>query len=436
MEEQWIEELRQKLADFEQPAPEVSWEEIEKAVAAHNRQAKKVAMWPRRIAAAILVVVTGGVGYYLLNRHEPDVVHQMESVVSEQIGDGIHQEPVNHRQQADNQTFASVRNQIQQAVKDYTIKDDTMSVVAHAEDGQTAMQASEVQVPEILETDSQASEVQSPETQEPKSEVQPQKKSFPEVQTIYPSDIKRSASSSKRLMAKVYLSNAMLGNSGNSFNERIPVYSSFAGYYPQLDDLNMSDNTQTSSSDSENTEDYTNNVETAEPVEENVHHRQPIRFGLSLRYALNDRWSIDAGLSYTMLSSDFSFSATHYYAEVEQRLNYVGIPISVNYQLWSNRHFNVYASAGGIVEKMVKGKQHFKVTVPSISERDESVSIGPLQLSINGALGAEYQFVDWLSIYAEPGLGYYFDNGSSVPTFYQEKPLNFNLNLGLRLNIK
>ena len=421
MEEQWIEELRQKLADFEQPAPEVSWEEIEKAVAAHNRQAKKVAMWPRRIAAAILVVVTGGVGYYLLNRQDPDVVQQMESVVSEQSGEGIRQESVNPQQQTDNQTFASVRNQIQQAVKDYTIKDDTMSVVAHAEDGQTAMQASEVQVPEILETDSQASEVQSPETQEPKSEVQPQKKSFPEVQTIYPSDIKRSASSSKRLMAKVYLSNAMLGNSGNSFNERVPVYSSFVENSTQLSEVDGID---------------MNNVETAEPVEENVHHRQPIRFGLSLRYALNDKWSIDAGLSYTMLSSDFSFSATHYYAEVEQRLNYVGIPISVNYQLWSNRHFNVYASAGGIVEKMVKGKQHFKVTVPSISERDESVSIGPLQLSINGALGAEYQFVDWLSIYAEPGLGYYFDNGSSVPTFYQEKPLNFNLNLGLRLNIK
>lgn len=421
MEEQWIEELRQKLADFEQPAPEVSWEEIEKAVAAHNRQAKKVAMWPRRIAAAILVVVTGGVGYYLLNRQEPDVVQQMESVVSEQSGEGIRQESVNPQQQTDNQTFASVRNQIQQAVKDYTIKDDTMSVVAHAEDGQTAMQASEVQVPEILETDSQASEVQSPETQEPKSEVQPQKKSFPEVQTIYPSDIKRSASPSKRLMAKVYLSNAMLGNSGNSFNERVPVYSSFVENSTQLSEVDGID---------------MNNVETAEPVEENVHHRQPIRFGLSLRYALNDKWSIDAGLSYTMLTSDFSFSATHYYAEVEQRLNYVGIPISVNYQLWRNRHFNVYASAGGIVEKMVKGKQHFKVTVPSISERDESVSIGPLQLSINGALGAEYQFVDWLSIYAEPGLGYYFDNGSSVPTFYQEKPLNFNLNLGLRLNIK
>ena len=428
MEEQWIEELRQKLADFEQPAPEVSWEEIEKAVAAHNRQAKKVAMWPRRIAAAILVVVTGGVGYYLLNRQEPDVVQQMESVVSEQSGEGIRQESVNPQQQTDNQTFASVRRQMRQAIKHLSIENDTIAVVAIADEAQTAVQKPELQVLEIQEpnievqsTDSQASEVQSPETQEQKSEVHPQKKSFPEVQTIYPSDIKRSPSSSKRLMAKVYLSNAMFGNSGNSFNERVPVYSSFVGNSTQLSEVDGID---------------MNNVETAEPVEENVHHRQPIRFGLSLRYALNDKWSIDAGLSYTMLSSDFSFSATHYYAEVEQRLNYVGIPINVNYKLWSNRHFNVYASAGGIVEKMVKGKQHIVVTNPSKSERDESVSIGPLQLSINGAIGAEYQFVDWLSIYAEPGLGYYFDNGSSVPTFYQEKPLNFNLNLGLRLNIK
>lgn len=430
MEEQWIEELRQKLADFEQPAPEVSWEEIEKAVAAHNRQAKKVAMWPRRIAAAILVVVTGGVGYYLLNRQEPDVVQQMESVVSEQSGEGIRQESVNPQQQTDNQTFASVKHQIERAVKSLVAKDDTIAVVANAEETQIAMQNSEVQATEM---------------QEQKTEVHPQKKSFPEVQTIYPSDIKRSASSSKRLMAKVYLSNAMLGNSGYSFNERIPVYLSYNGGKEydgvfdngsQLDDLNTPDNTQTSSSDSENTGHYTNNVESDESVEEKAHHRQPIRFGLSFRYALNDKWSIDAGLSYTMLTSDLSFSATHYYAEVEQRLNYVGIPINVNYKLWSNRHFNVYASAGGIVEKMVKGKQHIVVTNPSKSERDESVSIGPLQLSINGAIGAEYQFVDWLSIYAEPGLGYYFDNGSSVPTIYQDKPLNFNLNVGLRLNIK
>ena len=182
MEEQWIEELRQKLADFEQPAPEVSWEEIEKAVAAHNRQAKKVAMWPRRIAAAILVVVTGGVGYYLLNRQEPDVVQQMESVVSEQSGEGIRQESVNPQQQTDNQTFASVRHQMRQAIRDLS-ENDTIAVVAIADEDQIALQKPEQKVfeiqepnPEVQYSDSQISEIQASESQEPKSEVQPQKK--------------------------------------------------------------------------------------------------------------------------------------------------------------------------------------------------------------------------------------------------------------------
>ena len=40
-----------------------------------------------------------------------------------------------------------------------------------------------------------------------------------------------------------------------------------------------------------------------------------------------------------------------------------------------------------------------------------------------------------LSIYAEPGVAYYFDNKSSLRTIYQEKPFNFNLNLGLRFNL-
>jgi hypothetical protein len=40
------------------------------------------------------------------------------------------------------------------------------------------------------------------------------------------------------------------------------------------------------------------------------------------------------------------------------------------------------------------------------------------------------------SIYAEPKVGYYFDNGSNVATLYKDKPLNIDINVGLRLNIK
>ena len=38
--------------------------------------------------------------------------------------------------------------------------------------------------------------------------------------------------------------------------------------------------------------------------------------------------------------------------------------------------------------------------------------------------------------YAEPGVGYYFDNGSDVKTAYSDNPFNFNMKLGLRYSIK
>ena len=59
MKEQWIQQMQQKLAGYRQPAPEVSWDEIEKALA-NNRQkakARMVQMWTRRIAAAVVVLV-------------------------------------------------------------------------------------------------------------------------------------------------------------------------------------------------------------------------------------------------------------------------------------------------------------------------------------------------------------------------------------------
>ena len=69
------------------------------------------------------------------------------------------------------------------------------------------------------------------------------------------------------------------------------------------------------------------------------------------------------------------------------------------------------------------------------AQTSENVSIAPLQLSVNGALGGEFRLMDILSIYAEPGVGYAFDNGSSIPTFYQDKPFSLNLNLGLRFSL-
>lgn len=423
MKEQWKQQMRQKMADYKEPAPEVSWDEIDKALAANKQQVKTVAMWPRRIAAAVVVLVTAGAGYYLLNREQQDIIE--DTAETRLIEGTITQEPVIPQKEevSDLPILAKAKYKIQQAIEEQ--KAEALSAISMVEDS----------VEQLAQVVEEQSEVHEPEPQETKTQEQPRKSSLPEAHpTIYPSDFKRSASSDKRLMAKVYLSNAMLGNnSGNSYIELVPLYS---GQTQMAELLQVSLN-----NDQDTTEEEVHQLD--------AHHHLPIHFGLVLRYALSDRWSIEGGLSYALLTSDIRQTSNirqtsttsitllrQYDADIEQRLTYIGIPVNVSYQLWGNRRFNVYASVGGMAEKMVKGKRYVEETYPMIQERDESVSIRPLQFSVNGRLGAEFLFIDWLSFYAEPGVGYWFDNGSDVPTYYQDKPFSFNLNVGLRFTIK
>lgn len=427
MKEQWKQQMRQKMADYKEPAPEVSWDEIEKALAANKQKAKTVAMWPRRIAAAVVVLMTAGTGYYLLNREQTEIIE--ETAETRLIEGTIEQEPVSPQKEEtpDLPILAKSKHRIQQAIEEK--KTEALSVISMVEDS----------VEQLAQTVEEQSGVQEPEPQEAKPQEQSRKSSHPEAYpTIYPSDFKRSVSSDKRLMAKVYLSNAMSGNYSSSYlsSYNMGYFKYVIDNYPRLSALTEMEGGEMEGgglSSSIGVIDFSNEPV---PYHIDVNHHQPIRFGLLLRYAFNDRWSIESGLSYAQLSSNINYTFTSYIIEIEQRLKYIGIPVNVNYQLWSSRYFSVYASVGGMAEKMVEGKQHMVATKPSKQVEDGSVSIRPLQFSVNGGMGAEFKFVDWMSLYAEPGVGYWFDNGSDVPTYYQDKPFSFNLNVGLRFTIK
>ena len=90
--------------------------------------------------------------------------------------------------------------------------------------------------------------------------------------------------------------------------------------------------------------------------------------------------------------------------------------VTVTLDLWKSNHFGLYVTTGGTMEK--------------------SLDTSPWQFSLNGAVGAEYELTNFFSLYAEPGLGYYFKDGSTTPTIYQDHPLNINLSFGLRFNLK
>lgn len=166
-------------------------------------------------------------------------------------------------------------------------------------------------------------------------------------------------------------------------------------------------------------------------------HRLPVRVGLNVAYRLTDRLSVESGVSYTRLSSDMKDGTKNNYSSSSQKLDYIGVPLNVKYRAFGYRRLNVYASAGLLTEKCVSGKTTHEYVISGEKKKHETedVAAKPWQLSVNAALGAQLDVLRNVGVYVEPGVSYYFDDRSPLSTIYKEKPLNFNLNLGVRYTI-
>lgn len=177
---------------------------------------------------------------------------------------------------------------------------------------------------------------------------------------------------------------------------------------------------------------------TAEGNEVRVKHRQPVKLGASVRFHIAGRFGVETGMNYSYHSSDIaSGDDTGGYTKT-QKLHYVGVPVAVNYNIWHTDFLDVYASAGGAVEFCVSGKSHTEYVSGGkvVNTANADVSDNRPQWSLGASAGVQYNFSDVVGVYAEPGVSYYFDNGSGVTTIYKDKPFNFNLNVGLRFTIR
>lgn len=469
MKEQWRQQLRQKLADYRQPAPEVAWAEVEQAVAASRRR-RILTLYVRRVAAAAAIVLAVGGGSWLLFSSQPDGPAEMAALneQAEQCHEQI-QTAISHEVEriiGHQQTDKALKPALALAQPSTAKQSDSLPP-------QDSLVSQETYQAQEAKEDHHAQEVQNThQTQEPQETQAPRPLSHPTAAATRLSEISRK--SLRKLTAKVYLSNGLAGSSTSSMflsqtTGQLVVNGDEQGPKtpgdpqgpqgpqgntgaPSPDAPDGSDSADRPNDGLEPTlppavEEVTKTVQT----DEHAHHHQPIRFGVSLRYQLNRSWSIESGIVVSQHTSDFDINQRTTINDQQttigstqappvtsrQRLVYVGIPLHLSYRIWGSRHFTLYASAGGTMEKMVWGRKDTDVTTSNglKSHTRQSLSIKPLQLSVDGAIGAEYKFSNSFSLYAEPGLGYYFDNGSSVPTIYQERPLNFNLNFGLRFGI-
>ncbi len=170
-------------------------------------------------------------------------------------------------------------------------------------------------------------------------------------------------------------------------------------------------------------------------------HKMPVKIGASIRYDFNRFLGIESGLTYSFLSSDLKTGeegAVSGWSKGVQSMHYLGIPLNLSFNIFSSRYFNAYVTAGGLMEKCVRGSLKTDEYLDGKYHGSSSTTLKQkgLQWSVNGAAGIQVNILPQLGLYMEPGVSHHFSNNSKVRTIYSDKPTDFSLGFGLRYTFR
>ena len=174
-----------------------------------------------------------------------------------------------------------------------------------------------------------------------------------------------------------------------------------------------------------------------------MEHDQPVSFGVTVSKSIIDGLYLETGLVYSYLYSKSKNTSISLQNRQTQTLHYLGVPLNLNYNLFSLKDLNVYASLGGMIEKDVYGKfreegesQLIDDEMKSEFLRNETISQRNPQLSINAGLGLSYPLYRDLKLYGKIGGAYYFDAKNDYKTIYSDSKIVMDLSIGIRYEFK
>ena len=466
MNNDWTDRLRDRMADYEMPVGDELWANIEQSLAqdevfadknihSNNGVARSVVMRRFSIAASIAALLAGGAYVYF---------HPWNEVAENEVAAIFDKGPktfIDKRQTAvpkDSQAAISDNNQKsisdngQNAIYDngqtavsangqYAMSKDGLQTLSGggqtrnnilAQSNSVEVVGSESALSLDLDTQSSARSVNE------NSETVPSSRSSRKVNSLITSegDVMSSTQNGRRtvlaqssmdeelgrkdkrlrggMKLQLYGENGFIGKTsgGNS-----PVLMSSM---PSSDPVFYDKNTQITSFFDER---YMAMIPTSDLYEETKHH-QPISVGMQVGFHLLPKLKLSTGLVYTKVSSDFISGVSDTRTVSTQDLHYIGIPLNLSYSVWEYKGLHTYVTAGGEGAVNIKTDGEVKE-----SKRDK------MQWSTNASVGIQYDFIPQLGVYVEPGMKYYFDNGSQIENIFKDKKLNFNIQFGLRFNV-
>ena len=419
-QEDWTKQLRDKLADHKESAPADLWAGIEARLQQEGvakspekeakRPARLIPLWGKRIAvaAAFIGVITCN-GYLMWELGREEMAKKGEtSTLEASVAPMKSEDPKADTPEKPSEGDAiipSTQHLKQTPLLAQGITPETDETQAVLPEEPQEMQPSEAEKPIPSE----------------KSAKEPQQTLPSEQEQLRLLDAKIAEATKKRQHGRIGFSLYAQGGSGSQMSANgVMMSPTMAANYNYHDQLLSRHFTRTTPNNRE--------IIYLVDYEERQKHYQPISFGLTTNIPISSRLSLTTGLVYTRLRSDFVNIMGGTPLSKEQTLHYLGVPVSAQFKIWGYKGLSVYASAGGQADYNVKAHMEQEgVDYPASRDR--------WQFSVQAAGGVEYDVIPQLGLYVEPGVKYYFDNGSNVSNFFKDKPTNFNLQVGIRLNL-
>lgn len=178
--------------------------------------------------------------------------------------------------------------------------------------------------------------------------------------------------------------------------------------------------------------------DTFRSVESEHRFYQPVSVGVEVSYDLGRRFFLGSGLSYTCLVSESSSGSSESRSSLTQTVHLLGVPLKVGYKIIDNPLFELSVAGGGRVDKAIASKTVTRLALNG-PEPVKSASTGkafPLYWSLTASASAAYKLSSLVGLYLEPGLSWHFgsksDSGLALETVWSGRPLNFQLNAGVR----
>ena len=152
-------------------------------------------------------------------------------------------------------------------------------------------------------------------------------------------------------------------------------------------------------------------------------HKPPITFGISLGINFTQRLALITGLDYSLYLSEKVISYSDKISSEIQQLHYLGLPLRLNYTIYSKNSFEWYAGGGVKVEKCIYAKSGTTVLKES-------------NFLLSGLLttGIQYNITRNFSIYCEPYCSYLFSD-TRLSSYRSENPFEISAKLGIRVNL-